>query len=439
MREALHVIDNDLYRLPDSASKEEVNNLKKLAEKNLFQCPYCRAKLIVKYGDTKGMYFSHQHSEACEESRKVDQAEKKYRRQIERETKLHHTIQAILYDEITMQAKRNPTIKVDYGYRAKHWLKEYPDIWVKIADQEYALSVITNVNSLVDYKLSSSIQKRQQYFLDHGMEPIWFIEKKEQAIEIEKNSLILWDAELTIASKTKQDREWDSLLTPLIADEMFFEYFNYPVSTKNTSVDVKSLYYIYSNNDRIVVKVQRFLKDRLVKPYRSFLLGQGYEIPFSEAVQIKNEFILSNKELEIQYQKKFTQKYEQLRFAFHEQQRREKELEQQEEDKRQKLIQEKFQKDQERRKRILEAASKQQKLREKEGITTVTSYNDLKFLLKERIGLTQPQQMELWTIYMPKIGLKNSRIVWDIFISNECNTFNELRTALQNFISRQKK
>lgn len=222
MRDALHVIDNELYRLPYSATKEEVNNLKKLADKDLFQCPHCKAKLIVKYGATKGIYFSHQHSEACEESRKIDQSEKRYIRQIERETKIHNTIQAILYDEISNQAKNNSMITADYGYRAKPDLKEFPDIWVKVADREFALSVITNVNSLVDNKLSTTISKRHQYFLEQGMTPIWFVEKKEQAIEREKNSIVLWDAELTIAAKTNQDREWESLLASLIKDKMFF-------------------------------------------------------------------------------------------------------------------------------------------------------------------------------------------------------------------------
>lgn len=438
MREALHVIDNELYRLPYSATKEEVNNFKKLADKDLFQCPHCKAKLIVKYGDTKGIYFSHQHSEACEESRKIDQAEKKYSRQIERETKIHNTIQAILYDEISNQARNNIIIKVDYGYRAKPDLKEFPDIWVKVAEREFALSVITNVNSLVDNKLSNTINKRHQYFLEQGMEPIWFVEKKEQAIEREKNSIVLWDAELTIAAKTNQDREWDFLLASLMKDTMFFKYFNYPVSAENIAIDVRSMYYIYSNGDRIVVKVQRFLKDRLVKPYRAFLLGDGYEIPFSDAVLIKNEFLLSNPTLEAQYQNEFIQKFKQLQFEFQEKQRFEEERRQQEEETRQKLMQEILQQEQERRKKILEQMSKQ-KLQGNPKRNSVSTYDDLKFLLKERIGLTQPQQMELWNIYMPKVGFKNSSVVWNLFVKHDCKSFDELRTVLQNFISARHK
>lgn len=434
LKEALHVIDNEVYRLPYSTTKEEVNNFKKLADKDLFQCPHCKAKLIVKYGDTKGIYFSHQHSEACEESKKIDQAEKRYSRQIERETKIHNTIQAILHDEISNQAKGNPMIKVDYGYRAKPELKEFPDIWVKVADREFALSVITNVNSLVDNKLSNTISKRHQYFLEQGMEPIWFVEKKEQAIEGEKNSIVLWDAELTIAAKTNQDREWDKLLASLMKDKMFFKYFNYPVSMENIAIDVRSMFYIYSNEERIVVKVQRFLKDRLVKPYRAFLIGDGYEIPFADAVLIKNSFLLSNPTLEVQYQNEFIQKFKQLQNEYHEQQRLEEERWQQEEEARRKLMEEKLQQEQERTKKILEQVSKQ-KLQGNQERTSVSSYDDLKFLLKERIGLTQPQQMELWNKYMPKIGLKNSSLVWELFVKYDCMSFDELRTVLHHFIS----
>lgn len=438
MREALHAIDNDLYKLPYSATKEEVNNFKKLADKDLFQCPHCKAILRVKYGNTRGLYFSHQHSEACEESTRIDHAEKRYRKQIERETRIHNTIQAILLDEISNQAKNNPLIKVDYGFWAKSDLKEYPDIWVKVADREFALSIVTNVNSIVDSKLSTTISKRHQYFLEQGMEPIWFVEKKEQAIEKEKNSIILWDAELTIAAKTKEDKKWDSIVDDLVQDHMFFKYFHYPVSTDNLSIDVRSMYYIYSNDERIVVKVQRFLKDRIAKPYRSFLLGDGYEIPFADAVLIKNELLLSNPELENQYQNEFIQKSKQLQFAFKEQQRIEKERKQHEEKAKQKLMQEMLQQEQERRKNFLEQISSQKTKGNQEPIR-VSSYEDLKILLKRHTGMTQRQQMELWTNYMPKIGLKNSSLVWDLFQEYNCNSFDELRTVLQNFISQRNK
>ncbi|WP_342431084.1 hypothetical protein [Neobacillus sp. FSL H8-0543] len=150
MKDALHVNNNVLFSLPYTATGEEVYNFKKLAEKDPFQCPYCSAKLIVKYYDERGLYFSHQHSEAYIESKTVDKAEKRYTKQTERETKIHKEMVSIVHDELSTQAKRNSQIIVDYGYKAKSHLKEYPDIWVKIADKEFALSIVTDVKPTVD-------------------------------------------------------------------------------------------------------------------------------------------------------------------------------------------------------------------------------------------------------------------------------------------------
>ncbi|WP_342431082.1 hypothetical protein [Neobacillus sp. FSL H8-0543] len=76
------------------------------------------------------------------------------------------------------------------------------------------------------------------------------------------------------------------------------------------------------------------------------------------------------------------------------------------------------------------------KLQRNQQPLRVSSYDDLKLFLKEQIGLTQTQQMELWTKYMPKIGYHNSNIVWNLFVENDCKSFAELRTVLRNFVSK---
>jgi hypothetical protein len=58
------------------------------------------------------------------------------------------------------------------------------------------------------------------------------------------------------------------------------------------------------------------------------------------------------------------------------------------------------------------------------------TYPELTLLLKERTGLTQKGQMELWTRYMPKIELKNAQKVWEIIEENKVKSFEELRTFL---------
>lgn len=413
MREALHVIDKELVQLPYSTSIEEIDNLKKLAKKELFKCPYCEALLIVKYGEERGLYFSHQHSEACEDSRKIDRAEKRYNKQIARETKFHKVLVDIVFDELTIKSKINHDMLVNYGYKEKSSLKEYPDIWVKLKDREYALSIVTNVNPSHDSKLAYHIIKRHEYYIEQGMEPIWFIEKKEQSIEKDKNSIVLWDAELSISSKTKEDEKWDLLLEEEILDDMFFTYFNYPVYSKDRTVDVRSLYYIFSNEDKVIIKVQRFLKDRIVKPYRAFLLNYGYDIPFTEALIIENGFKLSNPDIDHELRKKFKENLNQKKKQHTDQLKAEEELRKSEEKRKQHRLKEMVQ---------------------QRGYVVPTSenisYNDLKILLKERIGLTQKEQMELWTRYMPSIGIKNSKLVWDLVIEYDCNCFNELKVIL---------
>lgn len=434
LREALHVIDNEVVRLPDSTSSEEVSNFKKLADKDLFQCPYCFAKLIVKYGEEKGLYFSHQQSEACEESRTVDKAEKRYSKQTEREAKIHKVMVNIVHDELTVQAKNNPQITVDYGFKAKSFLKEYPDIWVKIAEKEFALSIVTDVKSTVDSKLANQITRRHKYFLDQGMEPIWFIEKNEQSIEKGKNALVLWDAELTIAAKTNEDKEWDNILADIANDRMFFQYFNYPLSMDNLAIDVRSMYYIYSNKDRIVVKVQRFLKDRIVKPYRAFLLNNGYEIPFADALVIKNNFILGNPEIDEQNRKEFIKRYQILRHDYHEMLRFN-------EEERQSAIKEAQEQEEKLKIALEEEQKRKQQLRQEIlnqrntlNIPKKMNYEQLKTLLRANINLIQREQMELWSI-MPALR-HDYQFVWDLVVKNECKSFDELRPILQMALGR---
>ncbi len=429
LREALHVIDNEIVSLPYTASNEEISNYKKLANKELYQCPFCKAILIVKSGEERGLYFSHQHSEACDESRQTDKAEKRYRKQTERESKIHKTMVDIVYDELTIQSKIKANIDVNYGYRAKTELKEYPDIWVKIGTKEYALSIVTSISPKEDSKFAKMIIKRHEYFQEQGLEPIWFIEKKEHSIEKEKNSIVLWDAELTISLKTNEDMLWDSFLGDIIQDRSFFRYFNYPVDMDDLPIDVRSMYYIYSNEDGIVVRVQRFLKDRIMKPYRAFLINEGYEIPFADALVLQDGFRLSPPDVEEAQRKGFLLRSQKL-MRKHQEQLRIKEEERKQalkkEQENSEILKVQRQKAIEEQRLFLQDLVEHNKMVKHKKI----SYNDLKVLLKKKINLTQKEQMELWTKIMPKIGY-NSTYIWNLVVENNCRAFAELRDILQ--------
>lgn len=421
MREALHVIEGVVERLPATVTNEEVSNFKMLANKGIYQCPYCDANLQVKHGDERGTYFSHLHSEACEESRIADEAEKRYSKQIARESKKHRAIIDIIYDELKISSKINANVEVDYGYRAKIDLKFFPDIHLKIGRSELAISVVTNVQYKDDVSLSKAIEKRHSYFIKHGMKPIWFIENKELSVERDKNAIVLWDSEAVTAITTDEDIKWQNAIKTVANDLSFFKVFKYTPFMSTWNIDIGSLYYITSNETNITVSVRRFIKDREQKPYRGFMLGESYEIPFSKALVIKDESLkLSDDVIEEQNRNKFINNYFSLL-----KEKKEEEIRIREEEERR-----------ERENKETQARKRQQLIEERKMVTAKQvekpmAYTELTKLLKERIGLTQKEQMELWTKFiLRKIGPKNCKKVWDIVEENNITSFDELREHL---------
>ncbi|MBN8208933.1 competence protein CoiA-like family [Bacillus sp. NTK071] len=284
-----------------------MTNYKQLANKGIFQCPDCKAKLIVKYGEERGLYFSHLHSETCKESKQYNNALTRYQKQNERETKKHRTIVDIIYDELKAQSRINHHLFVEFGPRAKPDSKVIPDILLKIEHKVIAISIITNVNPNKDESLAREIIKRHNYFEQNNMYPIWFIERKELAIEKEKTSIVLWEAEYKIAAHTSEDREWNSLIRKLHPTINFFKLYNYPIENRLNKLETGSLYYIYEEKEKLIVNIKRFLKDRTYRPYRAFLLHEGYSLPLADALSIssENKLLLSNPNQEISNRKKF--------------------------------------------------------------------------------------------------------------------------------------
>lgn len=423
MREALHVTDGTIERMPDTITKEVVRNYRLLAEKNIYICPYCNSNLIVKHGEERGTYFSHKHSEACEESVLADVAEKKYSKQIARESKEHRAIVDIIYDELSVTTKYESDKEVDYGYKAKKHLNHYPDVFLKIGETELAISVVTNVKPKNDLDLAKSVKKRHNYFIENGMKPIWFINNKELSIERDKNAIVLWDAEAVTALTTNEDLKWQNAINTVAKDLSFFKPYNYKPSMNNLKIVVSSVYYIKSNESNITVSVRRFMKDRETKPYRAFLLGDAYDISFSKALVIENESLkLKDSEIEERYRTDFINGYHALKKEQDEKEKRNRdELEQK---KRQMVETQKKNREQlieEKRRAYL--ASKED---------SPMTYPELTRLLKERIGLTQNEQMELWTMYMPKIGLQYAQKVWEVVEENNLNSFEELKMTIRN-------
>jgi hypothetical protein len=339
-------------------------------------------------------------------------------KQIARESRTHKVILDIIFDELTTQSKINPALEVNYGYKKKTSMKEYPDIIFQNGAKKYAISIITNVKPNEDSKLAKQLIQRHHYFIEQDMEPIWFIEKKEHSVEVEKNSIVLWDAEITIASKTYEDDKWDSVIEEVAEDIEFFQHFSYPVTMPQLCIDVRSMYYVYANEDKIVIKVQRFLKDKLEKPYRAFLINEGYELPFGDALIMRDEFLLCKPELEEQNRLEFVQRYLTLLAQHHEQQRLK------EEERQRQLIEE------EERKEIIRKRRLEQTDVYAGSYDENMSYQDLKSLLREKIQLKQKEQMELWYTYMPLVGYKNSYLVWNLVVEHKCKDYSALKSLL---------
>ena len=154
------------------------------------------------------------------------------------------------------------------------------------------------------------------------------------AIEKEKQSIVLWEVEESIALKTKEDKKWEEDLKTIATDLSFFNLYNYTPSMHRLNINVKSLYYVQSSEGGISISIYRFLKDRSIKPFRAFLLGEGYDIPFSKALAINDGRLnLSNSIIDKKNREDFIahfnslvkhhQENERIKKEYEEQQRRE--------------------------------------------------------------------------------------------------------------------
>ncbi|WP_214829666.1 competence protein CoiA family protein [Exiguobacterium algae] len=289
--------------------KREISELKKSSAKGAFSCPYCNETLNLKSGNNRIQHFAHRHSESCEPSIESE----KYHKQVERESKQHSVIKNFIHDELKAQQKLNKELEVEYGFVAKateKW-RYYPDIIVKNVEKEIAITVLTNVTKNRDERLASQIIKRNTYFKEKGLIPIWFIENTEQSIDLGRHVIHLWEAELNLAMKTPEDLMWETLLNETKSDQSLFELFDYHHQNTPNSYKVRSLYYIQSKEDRIQFSVRRFIEDEQKSPFRAFALNGGYEISLSTAMLTTKTLQLSDPKIEMQLRNSFLQELEQ--------------------------------------------------------------------------------------------------------------------------------
>ncbi|MED1919080.1 competence protein CoiA family protein [Bacillus thuringiensis] len=404
---------------------KEIDMLKKRADKGAFTCPFCSAALIIKSGQQRDTHFSHSSGESCE----LVEAHQTYSKQIKRESKKHSVIREIIFDELKIQEKIKPDIHVEVGVVAKaneKW-SYYPDIVLQNPSGEIAISVLTSVDRTKDSRLVKQIQKRNKYFQEKGLQTVWFIEEQQLTEDMENHVIHLWESEIDLAIKTKEDSNWDVLLNDLMVQGDAFNIFGYWKKSSIIPIDVRSVYYVYSTEERIEFSVHRFVIDERKFPFKAFALHHGYRIAMTKALSIVESIALSDKTIEEANRIAFQQKFFQLK---EEKQRKEKEetelLKKRELAKKQQEALARLRAEEELAARKEAAVTKQEI--PNPPIKKMT-YEELKQRLREKFGMTQQQQMHLWQYYVLQRGVKNFDFIW--FLALEANSFNELELMLE--------
>lgn len=326
MNFAINKGDNTEEFIDSLKEKYPVDQLKKLAEKNLYICPYCEVSLRVKSGDKRGTYFAHPPNLACVESKQVEASYRQYQKQIQRESFRHPVLVSMIKDELVTAAVGKDLLEIKEGYRVPQFTKHFPDLYVKIGRKEWAITVLTDLKEHESKEHSGNFKARHKYFSENGMIPLWLIDKANFATETAKNSIVMWEIEWLSAHISREDVTWKQDIATYTNRGELFEVLRYTTSewNPNREIEMKSIYYISQIGDRNFIRVFRFIDDLKDEIYRGFLIGETSRIPFSQALQIKNEaFMLRNPEQELSFRKTFKEKFSQEREIKREKEERE--------------------------------------------------------------------------------------------------------------------
>jgi hypothetical protein len=298
-----------ISQFSESDRVRTIERVKRMSEKGAMICPFCNEKLIIKAGLIRDIHFAHLKGQSCLFSEAYDT----YQAQVQRENQKHSIIKEAVYNELKSQVIIKPDLHVEYGYieKADEKWRMYPDIYVKKNEKEFAISVITGVNSVGDDNVVKMIKKKNEYFQGKGLNVIWFVEDRELADDLNNRVIHLWEAEYELAIKTGQDSEWDLLLDKLNQEDAkhsLFDIFKYKKDT-DPSIDVKSLYYVHSVGDGMTFSVYRLILDERKYPFRAFAVNGGYRISMSDALVIRENILLSDAQKDHEDRRVFEELY----------------------------------------------------------------------------------------------------------------------------------
>ncbi|MDN7243533.1 competence protein CoiA family protein [Planococcus sp. N028] len=318
MREAWHTNNKKTYIIPQDLTKEEIENHKQIAKKGTFLCPYCKAKLYVKSGEIHGNYFSHLHSESCEESKKSDARHSQYEKQKKSDSSRHPQILAMMFDELDVLSKVYPHLSNSYGYLNPEFTKFIPDISLKINEHIYAITIVTNITSLTDATKAKNIEKQREYYTALGYDPLFFIERSNLGIDIDKQSLVLWASEKEALTIQNADENWMSFLSNLAPVNELQEVLNLPY----TDLNVKSIMYITPADQEIAIEAFHVVEHPNTSPVKVHFLSKPYKLNFSQAFKLANDILtLANLQIELENQSKYSEKFRQAKHIYQEEQK----------------------------------------------------------------------------------------------------------------------
>ena len=309
MNFAIHKVDKTEEFIDQLLGIHTVEELKKLASKNIYICPYCQESLKVSSGDERS-YFAHPTNKACMESKQVEKSYSKYKKQTKRESIKHQILVSIVKDELETAAIGRKNIEIVEGYRLDRFTKHFPDLYVCIGSREWAITILTDLTENESTAYAKNFRERHRYFLEKGLEPLWLIDKANFATEKNKRSLVMWEIEWLSSMESKEDVRWKESINQYTDRYKLFKFLGYPTTEFHKELLVKSIYYISKIEEKNVIRVFRYIDDLVNDPYRGFLIGETSTIPFSEALQIENEsFRLSNPEQEMKMREDFKEEF----------------------------------------------------------------------------------------------------------------------------------
>lgn len=314
MNFALNKADNQKEYIDILLQSNSIEQLKKLGEKKLYLCPYCKVPMTVKGGKERESHFSHPPNLSCAESTRVEGNYSKYRKQIKNDSPRRQLLVSMIRDELEISAKIHDKIQVFDGYRLESLDNYFPDIYVKTGSKEWAITVLANMTEKESAEHSKIFKKKSDYFKEKNLIPLWFIDKSNLATENHKNSIVFFRVESLASQISKEDRVWRRDIESYTDKRELFKVMNYPlrIASQRTAMEVKSLFYISQIDERNYIRVHRYVSDLADESlaYRGLLIGETSRLSFSEALQIEGEsFLLKNSSQEEENRERFKQRF----------------------------------------------------------------------------------------------------------------------------------